>query len=145
MFRKFNLELPNLGQRLAWFISWSPGAEACDCPWSASRGWRRCWGGGHRQHVFILGTSQNLVFTKSGAACWKKECQQITSLPSFITLRSWKTHQSSENNVTGKPHFLHNKKKSKQFYFSSLPSFLFKVSIERKPFLPWLKSSMSHR
>ena len=63
----------------------------------------------------------------------------------FTALHSWKAHQSSENNVISKPHFLHSKKKkSKPFYFSSLPSFLFKISLERKPFLPWLKSSMSH-
>lgn len=47
-------------QRLAWFISWSR-AEACDCPWSASRGWREVLRVGTGSMCSSWGP-QNLVF-----------------------------------------------------------------------------------
>ena len=77
----------------------------------------------------------------SGATCGKKECEQVLPLPSFTSLRSWKTHDLKTTlSWLSKPYFLYSKEKVNSCS-SPLPSFLFKVSLARKPYLPWPEGS----
>lgn len=116
MLKDFNLELPNLTQRLVWVIAWFLGTEPYECflGWPAGAQ-QSCWhrAQGHlRPWVLVYGSSGKLVFIDSRAACGKKKSNRhyhfIPSLPFLENPpKLWNNRVLVQN-----PHFLYSQEKA---------------------------------